>query len=244
MSRETPTPPGPSSRGRTRVSVVVPAFDEAAGIAEALAAIGAQEPPAREVLVVDGGSGDGTPEVARRAGARVLTARRGRGIQLHTGARAAGGDILLFLHADTRLPRGAMAAVEAALGDPAVVGGKFRLRFEHRHPVLGAVAFGSRLPWAWASYGDAATFVRRDVYERMGGFEDVPLFEDHRFFARLRREGRIRVLPLEVTTSCRRFCRRGPLRQLLENAALLAGHALGASPRRLADRYRESGPKA
>jgi len=244
MSREVYTPPGPAFRGASRVSVIVPALDEAAGIERTLAAIRDQTPPAREILVVDGGSGDGTPEVARRAGTRVLAARRGRGVQLHTGARAATGEILLFVHADTRLPRGGLAAVEGALSDPAVVGGKFRLRFEHRHPVLGAVALGSRLPWAWTSYGDAAIFVRRDVYLRTGGFEDVPLFEDHRFFARLKREGTIRVLPLEVTTSCRRFCRRGPLRQLLENAALLAGHALGASPRRLADRYRESGPKA
>jgi hypothetical protein len=127
--------------------------------------------------------------------------------------------------------------VEDALQDPGVVGGKFRLAFDHRHPVLDGIAFFSRFRFGWTSFGDAAFFTTREAYRGTGGFETIPLFEDQRFFRRLKAEGRTRVLPLAVTTSCRRFCERGPLRQLTRNVGLFLLHRAGVPPARLADRY-------
>ncbi len=219
------------------ISVVIPALNEGERIAAAVRSALRQVPRPLEVLVVDGGSGDGTVHEARAAGARVLAAPRGRGRQLGAGAAAARGDVFVFLHADTVLPPGALAAVARALFERDAAGGRFRLAFDRRHPVLDLIAWGSRFRARGAAYGDAAFFARRDRYEASGGYEAVPLFEDVRFYRRLARTGRLAVLPLAVRTSSRRFLRRGPLRQLLANALLVAAHALGASPERLARRY-------
>ncbi len=227
----------PGDAAAPAVSVIVPALDEEESIGAAVASALAQDPPPREVLVVDGESGDRTRDEAEAAGARVLAAPRGRGSQLAAGAAAAQGDLLVFLHADTRLPAGALAgAVEAAAGGAA--GGRFRLRFDRRHPVLDLIAFASRFPGSWASFGDSVLFATREAYRRAGGFEPVPLFEDVRFYARLRRTGPVRVVPLAVTTSARRFLRDGPGRRLMANVGLFLAHRLGASPHRLALRYR------
>jgi rSAM/selenodomain-associated transferase 2 len=216
--------------------VILPVLDEALHLPRVLADLAGQVPAPREILAVDGGSTDGTRGVAEAGGARVLTAARGRGPQLRAGARAAVGEILFFLHADTRLPPGALGMVERVLAGE-VVGGRFRVRFPHPHPVLDLLSLLSRLPWAWASFGDAGCFVAREVYERTGGFEEIPLFEDVRFHRRLRKAGPTCVLPVSVTTSCRRFCECGPGRQLLLNAMLVTGHRLGVSPARLAAWY-------
>ncbi|HJV54412.1 MAG TPA: glycosyltransferase, partial [Methylomirabilota bacterium] len=124
-----------------RLSVVVPALDEAANLARLLPDLRRAWPDI-EIIVVDGGSRDGTPDVVRgQAGVRLLEGARGRASQMNAGARQAGGDVLLFLHADTRLPDGAPGAIAAALADPAVVGGRFDVRFESRRRVLGMVAW-------------------------------------------------------------------------------------------------------
>jgi rSAM/selenodomain-associated transferase 2 len=220
-----------------QVSVIIPTLNEASEISPTLRSLRSQHPRLAEIIVVDGGSNDDTTRIVEVEGARVVRSRSGRGRQLHTGANAATGEALLFLHADTRLPAGALQAVGRALADHRVVGGRFRLRYPHRHPVLGIIAFFSRFPWTWTSYGDSGFFVRRSVYGEMGGFEDIPLLEDSRFFGRLRKAGRVRVLPLTVVTSCRRFCRRGPLRQLLSNILLVLRYWAGGSPARTDDRY-------
>ena len=227
--RTTPTP---------GISVIVPALDEEAAIAAAVASAREQEPAPLEVLVVDGGSVDRTRERARAAGANVLASPRGRGRQLHAGALAARGSVLFFLHADTRLPAGALAAVMRALKADDVVGGRLRLAFDRRHPVLDAIAYLSRLGWGAAAYGDAGFFVRAGVYRRIGGFEPLPILEDVRFYRRLMGAGRTVVARPAAVTSARRFLRRGPFRQLALDCAILLAHRAGVDPERLARIYR------
>lgn len=219
-----------------------------APLVEALAA--QQAAPPFEVILADGGSADDTvgrfEAATRRAlppgSARVVRSdQRGRALQMNAGAAAARGEVLIFVHADTLLPPGGLAAMEAALCASEVVGGGFRLAFRERHAGLALVA-------AWASarsritrihYGDQAMFLRRVVFERLGGFPEVPLFEDQRMAVRLRREGRVVTLPLAVRTSGRRLLRSGIVRTSLRFAVLKARHALGADPARLAADYRD-----
>ena len=219
------------------VSIIIPTLDEATSLPATLDSLRDQQPAPVEIMVVDGGSTDETREIARDRGARVIESPPGRGRQLHTGASAARGTVLLFLHADTMLPPGAFSAMLGLLTDPGTVGGRFRLSFPHRHPVLDMIAFLSRLPWTWTSYGDSAFFARRETYHRTGGFEDVSLLEDVRFYRALKKQGRVLVIPAPVVTSCRRFCRRGPLRQLIENIGLVASHSAGRGWERLTNRY-------
>ena len=230
------------------VSVVIPALNEAAGIADTLAGVACQRPPF-EVIVADGGSTDGTPEAVARAmpGARVIAPGRGRALQMNAGAREASGEILLFLHADTRLPAGALDAVREALDRPGVVGGCFRPRF------VGPGA-GSRWMRLWESplwmrwwrfaFGDRAAFCTRGAFEAAGGFRAQPLFEDLDLVRDLRARGRFVFLDLAVETSARRFGARGALRQQLRNLALWAGWNAGVAPSRLAAFYPAHRPDA
>lgn len=220
------------------VAVIIPTLNEAETITGALESARMQNPRPREIVVVDGGSNDGTSHIAREKGVRILFSAPGRGGQLHTGALAATARTLLFLHADSRLPQGAIRSIQSALGQDGVRGGKFRLWFEHRHPVLAVLAFFSRFSWDWVSFGDAGFFVSRAQYLKLGGFKEIPLFEDVDFFRRLKKEARVRVLPLKVTASCRRFCRGGVVRQLLFNAVLFCAYKIGVSPHRLAEWYK------
>jgi rSAM/selenodomain-associated transferase 2 len=233
------------------VSVVVPAVDEADAVPSMVEALALQQaPPPFEVVLADGGSVDDTVGRFASAMAAVLPGRaativrgdrRGRAVQMNAGARAARGDALVFVHADTLLPPAGLAAVARALGDGGVVGGGFRLAYQERHPALALIA-------AWASarsrltgihYGDQAMFLRRDLFERLGGFPEVQLFEDYRLSARLRREGRVITLPLAVRTSARRLLHAGIARTALRYAWLKLRHARGADPADLARDYRD-----
>jgi rSAM/selenodomain-associated transferase 2 len=226
------------------LSVVIPTLDEEAGLGATLRSV-RRSVPDGEIVVADGGSRDRTLEVARRfPGVRVITAERGRGPQMNAGARAARGDIILFLHADTHLPRDAGALVAAALRDPVVVGGSFVLGFDAFHPLLWLSSLPSRLNVAWVTYGDQAFFCRREAFEEAGGFPDDPLFEDVALQSRIRRIGRCVKIRRSVTTSARRFRRMGVLRQQLLNLALVVAYRLGVSPARLAAWYgREPAPR-
>jgi rSAM/selenodomain-associated transferase 2 len=216
-----------------RLSVVIPALDEAEGIAEAVASARA---PDVEVLVVDGGSSDGTVERAAAAGARVLRAARGRARQLDAGARAASGDALLFLHADTRLPAGWAEAVRAALADPRAVGGAFRLRFDRRTRALRLIERTARLRARWLGlpYGDQALFVRRAALDAVGGVPQVPILEDLDLVRALKRRGRLALLPLDAVTSARRHLAKGPLRTSLRHLAIALAGLLGVDRARVA----------
>lgn len=216
-----------------RISVIVPALNEAGCIAACLGSVRAQGMDT-EVLVVDGGSTDATADIAARH-ARVVRGVRGRGAQMNAGARVSTGDVLLFLHADTVLHPRALAGMRRALMDRRVAGGTFTMRFDVAHPLLRLYGWCTRL--RWFRYGDQGIFLRREVFERLGGYRELPLLEDVDLLRRMRRHGRLAVVPRPVTTSARRFVERGIFRQQLVNGAILAAYALGVSPARLAGWY-------
>jgi rSAM/selenodomain-associated transferase 2 len=190
------------------------------------------------VTVADGGSTDGTRDVAGRfPGVRWVEAPRGRGAQMNAGAREAGGDLLLFLHADSRLPAGAFERIREALADPGVVAGSFSLAFDRDDPWLRFYARCSRWNHPLVTYGDQGLFLRRELFERVGGFPEIPLMEDVEIQRRLRRLGRFVKLREPVVTSARRFVRHGAVRQQMRNAALVSLYYLGVAPERLARGY-------
>jgi rSAM/selenodomain-associated transferase 2 len=213
------------------ISVIVPTLNEEAGLPLCLASLDGQ--PAHELIVVDGGSSDGTRARAEAAGARVLTAPRGRAAQLAAGAAAARGDILLFLHADTILPAAGLAHIEDLLARrPQVVAGSFRLRFDDDAPLLTMLAacgnaYHRLVP---TPYGDRDPFVRRHAYLAVGGYRMLPIMEDVDLADRVRRIGRVVELADTVVTSARAFRRRGPLRLTARILAAVAAHRLGLSP--------------
>ncbi len=228
-----------------RLSVVIPTLDEAAELPATLGALHAGARPlaaegaagdAIEVLVVDGGSRDATVALARGFGASVVEAPRGRGAQLAAGGRVARGDVIVFCHADCRLPAGWSAAIRAALAaDPQVVGGAFQLAIEgdRRVRALVAAAANLRSRLTGHPYGDQALFVRADAYRAVGGFAPLPLMEDIDLCRRLRQVGRLVQLDLAVTVSARRWDREGLLYATLRNWTLAALFYLGVEPARL-----------
>lgn len=220
-----------------RVSIVMPTLNEERNLAARAAELRRQAQP-WEWIVADGGSSDRSVAAAAEHGALVVAAKRGRGAQLAAGAAAASGDVLLFLHADTALPVGALDAVRSALGDEKIAGGNFALRFDEDDLTASFLAFVYRLQQRMMRtyFGDSAIFVRREMYERLGGFPDVPILEDDAFVRRLERAGGTVRLALAVTTSARRY-RRRPVRTALRWSAILLLHRLGVPARRLARLY-------
>jgi rSAM/selenodomain-associated transferase 2 len=199
-----------------------------------------------EVVVADGGSTDGTRALAAAHPSRpvVLDAPRGRGPQQDAGARAANGDVLVFLHADSRLPRGAHAALSDALADPRVVGGNFALRFDggdRFSRVLGAVYAVQRSFGVW--YGDSTIWVRPEVFAALGGFPKLPIMEDYVLVRALRATGgrtpRLRPDGAPATTSSRRWRRLGVRRTVTSWVVIRYLFLAGVPPERLAALYRK-----
>ena len=227
--------PGPGPDAPLALSIVVPALDEARNLERLLPELRILAPEA-EVLVADGGSADDTEAVVRRApGARLVTAPRGRALQMNAGAAAATGDVLLFLHADTRLPAGFEGAIVCALGDLRVVGGRFDVVLDNpRWPfrmVSALMNLRSRLSGIFT--GDQAIFVRRAAFEALGGYAAIPLMEDIELTRRLRRLGRVACLRQRVRTSARKWERDGVARTILLMWTLRLCYFCGARPERL-----------
>lgn len=218
------------------VSVIIPALDEEAELPATLASVRAQPGP-KEVIVVDGGSEDATREIAEQSGARVVTGRRGRARQMNAGAALAAGDVLLFLHADTRLSPGALDRVRDALAAPDAVAGCFRLRFDRGGFWLWLWTRPLWMRWPRWAFGDRALFVRREAFDAVGGFPDQPIFEDLDLVQALQHAGRFVFLDTAVVTSARRYERAGALRQQLRNGALWAAWLAGVDPERVARFY-------
>lgn len=220
-------------------SVIVPALNEAGNIAQAIAAIRRQYSTGEvEIVVVDGGSQDGTLQRVP-SDARLILSRRGRAVQMNAGARASTGEILVFCHADTRLPSGWREAVMDALANPGVSGGSFQIEFI---PPIGVFHLLNRLwlPPDWhLVFGDQVQFMSRETFEILGGFPTIPLMEDVEMARNLHNAGRLVRLSLRVSTSSRRFQERGAIRQLLVDAWLWARYLyFGASPEQLARHYK------
>lgn len=219
--------------------IIVPVFNEAAAFPAVLAALQPLRSRGAEVVLVDGGSTDATWMVASRAGAdQVLLAPQGRAAQMNAGALGARAEALLFLHADTELPVDADRLVAQALAAGADWG-RFDVRIASASPVLRLVGalMNLRSRWTGIATGDQAIFVRRRVFEAVGGFPDLPLMEDITFSARMRRHGAPACLRAAVTTSARRWETHGVLRVILLMWWLRLRYFFGASPQELADRY-------
>ncbi len=219
------------------VSIVVPVLDEATRVEGCLHRLLASFPDC-ELAVVDGGSSDGTVGIAARH-ARTLHSARGRARQMNTGAAATTGEILWFVHADCVVPAEALGQLRAALTDPGVIGGGLRLRFDQRSPGLDWLRATSnlrarRLGWI---FGDQAMFVRRDAFDALGGFPELPLMEDFELSRRLRRRGRLVVLDAAVTASARRIAAHGPWRMTALMQWLKLAYVLGADPEWIRRRY-------
>ncbi len=222
-----------------RLAIVMPVLEEAERVQTAIAAAQAH---CDELIVVDGGSRDRTAELASGAGARVETVpRAGRGLQLRTGASLAiqaGADVLLFLHADTRLPPAARPGIERAVNSGAA-GGGFLIDFEAAPPLLrrGRALVDIRTRWLHAPLGDQAQFATAAAYAACGGFSDLPILEDLDFIGRLRRQGPISVVEQRATTSSRRFAERGVVRTVATNWLIWSLFVAGVKPARLAGLY-------
>jgi len=230
------------------ISVIIPTLNEEQIIMATLAhtaALGFDE-----LIVVDGGSLDQTPvlvESYRRrtqspaqSPIRLVTAPGGRARQMNEGAKASGGEILLFLHADTQLPGDAKTMIDTTLADQRMVGGRFDVRFDR--PSMWGTIISRMMNWrsrlSGITTGDQALFVRRPVFEQMGGFADIPLMEDIDFSRRLKRKGATAALTATVTTSFRRWERHGPLRTILLMWALRFLYWIGISPSHLLEWYK------
>ena len=236
--------PLPMAVWTTRISVIIPTLNEADYLPRALGSL--RDAENLEVIVADGGSTDGTSEMAHREGCRVLRSPPGRAAQMNAGAGAASGSILLFLHADTCLPPGFDSAVLAALQEPGAVAGAFRLRIGAPGPSLRLIeqAVDIRSRVLQMPYGDQGIFVLKETFQELGGFAMLPIMEDFEFVRRLRRRGRIRIASLCVTTSGRRWQELGSWRTTWINQKVILGYCLGVSPERLAAWYARRAERA
>lgn len=221
-----------------RLSVIIPALNEEVNIARAIERARALYP--HEVLIADGGSSDRTASIARELPCRVIAAPRGRARQQNAAAAQATGDVLLFLHADSWLAPEGAAQIERALRSPKIPGGVFWHRFDSPRFGFRLIELGDALRACSTriGFGDQGIFLRRSVFEKLGGFPDVPLMEDVLLMRRLRDVGRLAFLPGPLRTSARRHEKHGLIRQTVRNWCLLSAERLGVSTQRLASLYR------
>ncbi|HZD90689.1 MAG TPA: TIGR04283 family arsenosugar biosynthesis glycosyltransferase [Pseudolabrys sp.] len=220
------------------LSIIMPVLNEAAGIAEILRALAPYRARGVEVIVVDGGSSDGTASLAHPLADRIVNAPRGRAMQMNAGAACAKGDVFLFLHADTRLPENADALIAGGLARTKRLWGRFDVRFDN-DGWLNVIAF--MMNWrsrvSGIATGDQAIFITRTAFDEIGGFPVIALMEDVAASARLKRRGRPLCLPAHVTTSARRWRQHGVWRTILLMWRLRLAFFLGSDPKGLARHY-------
>lgn len=226
---------------RGLISIIVPVRNEAQLIRPFLIHL-RERAPDGEIIVVDGGSTNATREIACDLCDQFLSANRGRAVQMNAGARAASGDTFWFLHADSEVPRGCLDEIVSALRDPSTVGGFFRIRLPHDRVVY-------RLTDSFAHYagkvlrircGDHGFFCRREIFEKLGGFPDVPLMEDVEFFRALHRMGRVCVVNARLIANPRRYEQIGPAKLTMAYGLIATLYAVGVPLRILAAIYRRA----
>ncbi len=222
------------------ISIVVPMLDEAEALPSLLAHLQPFRDRGCEVILADGGSGDGSAEIAEKAGFPVLHAPRGRARQMNAAAQAAQGDVLIFLHADTRLPAQADGLVADALRDPLRAWGRFDVAISGTRAMLPVIAFlmNLRSRRTGIATGDQAIFVRRSAWQAIGGFPDQPLMEDIEASRRLKRISPPACIAERAITSGRRWERSGVWRTIVLMWRLRLAYRLGVRPETLAQRYR------
>jgi rSAM/selenodomain-associated transferase 2 len=223
-----------------KISVVIPVLNEEKTIAASLRNLASLAP--YEIIVVDGGSTDSTRAICDSFGVKVLASERGRARQMNQGARQASGEVLIFLHADTRLPDCAFRDIASALADPLFLGGRFDVELEGEHWMLKVIgrmiSYRSRV--TKVGTGDQAIFVRREIFERLGGYPDIPLMEDIAFCRQLKRLGKVACLRSRVVTSARRWEVDGVGRTILRMWTLKSLYLVGVSPTRLKQFYADT----
>jgi rSAM/selenodomain-associated transferase 2 len=222
------------------ISIIIPTLNEAENLRSTLAS--AESDADAEIIVVDGGSTDETVDQAKSFGVRLLTTAAGRAGQMNVGALAASGDVLLFLHGDTKLPPGFHQHVQDIMAKPGTVAGAFSLGIDGTEIGLRIIEklanFRSR--FFQMPYGDQAIFLRANLFRSIGGFPEIPIMEDFVFMERLKKEGRVVIAPIAVTTSSRRWEKLGILKTTLINQAVLLAYFFGCDPERLARWYRRA----
>jgi rSAM/selenodomain-associated transferase 2 len=223
-----------------RISVILPVLNEEKTIGRTLAAVMALHP--HEIIVVDGGSTDRTRRISVEAGAKVLMTGPGRARQMNRGALQATGDVLLFLHADTRLPASALRDIAAALNDARYVGGRFDVELDSDRWLLNLVSFmiSLRSRLSKIGTGDQAIFARRETFAELGGFPEMPLMEDIAFCRMLKRMGDVACLKSKVVTSARRWETDGVWRTIFRMWTLKLLYLAGVSPARLKRFYADT----
>ena len=221
------------------ISIIVPVLDEANAIVSFLQSVHNTCPTATEIIVVDGGSHDGTASLAAPHCDHVVASAKGRAIQLNAGARLASGTILCFLHADSLLPPHAGDLIRRTLGNPASGWGRFDVRLSGKHPMLRVIErlmnWRSRL--TGIATGDQAMFMSRELFDKVGGFPEIALMEDIAMSRRLKAHNAPLCLPYTVVTSSRRWERDGIARTIVLMWKLRLLYFLGADPTSLAKRY-------
>jgi len=220
------------------ISIIIPTLNEAGDIASTLATL--VDRLDVEIIVADGGSTDATVEKALSAGARLVRSPPGRALQMNSGASAARGDTLLFLHADCLLPPDFADHVHEILARPRVMAGAFRLSIKGKGRGLRLLetAINFRSTLLQMPYGDQALFLARRTFDDLGGFPELPIMEDFELVRKLRQKGQVRIAPAVVRTSARRWQRLGLLKTTLVNQMIIAAYLLGVRPERLAAWYK------
>lgn len=224
---------------KATLSVVIPALNEAANLLKTLHHT--QAGVDLEIIVVDGGSADNTVEIAQNAGVKVISSpKTGRAQQMNAGAAIATGDILLFLHADTHLPPGYDGMIREALSHPQIIAGAFELAIDGEGLSLRWVEkmVNARSRVLQFPYGDQALFLKTSIFQKLGGFPNLPIMEDFEFIRQLKPRGRITILPATVLTSSRRWQKLGVFKTTLINQTIILGYFLGISPTTLRRWYR------
>ena len=221
-----------------KISIIIPVLNEGGNLGQTIASL----PRAQsiEIIIVDGGSEDNTPEIAKTLGIKIIQTQPGRATQMNAGALLATGEILLFLHSDTLLPPNFGQWVLQSLSQPQTIAGAFQLKIDGPGVGLRIVEklANARSRILKMPYGDQAIFLKRSTFEKMGGYPPLPIMEDFELMRQLQKKGHIDIVPVSVNTSARRWQKLGVIKTTLINQLIIAAYFLGIPPHHIATWYR------